>query len=1031
MAYGGTGLPSPDSGNVLTQAPNVVDAERFTNAQAWGHIAQVGEKIATAGATAMRDAEHQRQVGYLADRENAVNDWTVENRAKSAFKPDEFKSNAEAFRDGTIANAEPWAVPHLSRYINQHTNSAYAGILHEKLAQDKHLSSEALTTNILTSENDLVGAAMGGLPIATHAMALRARLDAAVTAGFHPKEWADARFEMTLSKAADETAARSAVEIYHKAGYEPAVDHLRTNILENNELSLKPEQKQAAFRRGMEAIRLEKQIDLQQRGALNIEAHDMKSKIDAGVPVDEGAFRDLQSALARSGAASAHRSLTVAWEVKQQTRGMSVDQLAQSTNVARANAIVSVSTPGGAKVNVSQQAAPAFVGFLTDLEAAGAPVKDVGGYNPRNIAGTNTPSQHSYGNAIDIDQTGRNESGIKAWGIANADKLAAIEAKWGMKGGQNFSNPDWGHWEWTGAGAAPSQPTSPYHGDIAKGVQAAFVAQARKDLPNYKEAIERGAYLDHDSMAAVRYAGKVSGDAHWEREVENLAIANEVGLRTQDLPIEQRQAARDSVMAELKTSGLSPVDQNYINDIVKRTAALRDKQVRDDPVGYSIDQGWGTPTPLDLSTLDKARYGLQERILRVRGVAEHERTPVGIPLRQSERDAYANAISNGKPEQAGIAMGALATVPDDMIGKVLGSEEIKTALTGAIHSADPARYSQAMTFMSSMWKRQPDLTAHVFGGDAVAELKNWETNGRYMTPEQLADDRKRKVLDPQAVEFQKTQIEAARTQLKPIKFEDVVAKFDTSHWFTPGPIARATGSQPLPPTPTDPTKPLPAMSQGERNAFMGDFETQAAKLMAGGMKKDDAVKQAVEMMKTVWKPSALNGNRLMRDAPEFAAAPSGELYNPEIDGSRDWMKKQLEDTIAKETGKPVETITERAAYRAARDAARDAGTSTPQGVRGGSNYQLVPDDRTKAEIQRGVSPSYNVVVQDKTSQKWEVMKWRMQFSADDARAQSYGMSQEATDRRNRVTAVDDALRAIDARGGAGRELIRQADRAGQ
>jgi hypothetical protein len=57
------------------------------------------------------------------------------------------------------------------------------------------------------------------------------------------------------------------------------------------------------------------------------------------------------------------------------------------------------------------------------------------------------------------------------------------------------------------------------------------------------------------------------------------------------------------------------------------------------------------------------------------------------------------------------------------------------------------------------------------------------------------------------------------------------------------------------------------------------------------------------------------------------------------------------------------------------------------------------------------------------------MKWRMQFSVDEARAQSYGMQPEQDERRNYLTAIDDAMRANIAAGGASRALIRQVDRA--
>lgn len=57
----------------------------------------------------------------------------------------------------------------------------------------------------------------------------------------------------------------------------------------------------------------------------------------------------------------------------------------------------------GHSFNVNRQVAPIFVAFLDDLWAQGYRPVSIGGHNERNIAGTNTPSLHADGLAIDID----------------------------------------------------------------------------------------------------------------------------------------------------------------------------------------------------------------------------------------------------------------------------------------------------------------------------------------------------------------------------------------------------------------------------------------------------------------------------------------------------------------------------------------------------------------------------------------------------------------------------------------------------
>jgi hypothetical protein len=67
--------------------------------------------------------------------------------------------------------------------------------------------------------------------------------------------------------------------------------------------------------------------------------------------------------------------------------------------------LVQVTSPSGVKVTVAKDAAEAFTGLLADLEKSGYKIaqSETGGFNDRNIAGTNTPSQHSFGHAVDIN----------------------------------------------------------------------------------------------------------------------------------------------------------------------------------------------------------------------------------------------------------------------------------------------------------------------------------------------------------------------------------------------------------------------------------------------------------------------------------------------------------------------------------------------------------------------------------------------------------------------------------------------------
>jgi hypothetical protein len=125
--------------------------------------------------------------------------------------------------------------------------------------------------------------------------------------------------------------------------------------------------------------------------------------------------------------------------------------------------IATVKTPNDQKWSVHRQAAPDFQNFLEELHASGyAPVSS-GGYNLRNIRGTNQLSQHAFGNAIDINAPANPQGGTKMDLPANVGELAA---KHNLEWGGNWkNNPDPMHFEWKGprdqktpTGVSPTKP---------------------------------------------------------------------------------------------------------------------------------------------------------------------------------------------------------------------------------------------------------------------------------------------------------------------------------------------------------------------------------------------------------------------------------------------------------------------------------------------------------------------------------------------------------------------------------------------
>lgn len=101
--------------------------------------------------------------------------------------------------------------------------------------------------------------------------------------------------------------------------------------------------------------------------------------------------------------------------------------------------LTSIAAPGGAKFTVAASVADKFQGLVTDLEKAGYTIDPAtsGGYNPRVIAGTNTPSLHAHGLAIDVNWHS-NARGENTPSDLPPDLARALAAKHGLTWGGDW-----------------------------------------------------------------------------------------------------------------------------------------------------------------------------------------------------------------------------------------------------------------------------------------------------------------------------------------------------------------------------------------------------------------------------------------------------------------------------------------------------------------------------------------------------------------------------------------------------------------
>jgi hypothetical protein len=115
-------------------------------------------------------------------------------------------------------------------------------------------------------------------------------------------------------------------------------------------------------------------------------------------------------------------------------------QQSSNTRPGGSPTLTSIVAPGGAKITVAQAVAPRFQALVDDLEREGYKLDPAttGGYNPRNIRGTNTPSHHASGNAIDVNWQ-RNARGANTPSDIPPDLARRLAAKHGLVWGGDWA----------------------------------------------------------------------------------------------------------------------------------------------------------------------------------------------------------------------------------------------------------------------------------------------------------------------------------------------------------------------------------------------------------------------------------------------------------------------------------------------------------------------------------------------------------------------------------------------------------------
>jgi uncharacterized protein (TIGR02594 family) len=480
--------------------------------------------------------------------------------------------------------------------------------------------------------------------------------------------------------------------------------------------------------------------------------------------------------------------------------------------------------------------------------------------------------------------------------------------------------------------------------DLTERIRDFTTADRKLELPSVAE------------MASLAEEVGFLGTPDQKRQVAELGAQAEYGAEFRQLSAPKRAEVIAAWDTKLQEGG-----DKFARDL-KAKLDHSDETIRNefkrDPYGAQYQFGVGTQPLAALDFKDPAQMQavLAEKVKQQATIRASQEVGAFSAFRPAEAESFRGFLGTATAEQVAGAFAALRKLDDETLFETLSDKPVADGVRAAMRSTDPAKYTAVMSNVDAIYARGPEQTSKLLGDEGKHDLFTWQSNRRYMDAETLTKDRQRSA-DPQVSEQQKVAMAKGQELARKKKPADVVAGFDDSFGITPGVIARnVTGTQPLAPVDAETI-----------NTLMGDYETVFERRYADTRDPDTAHTQTIDFLKDKWSRSEINGGRLMLRAPE-------RVY-PAIDGSYDWMKKQVEDALTQKFGARVpEPIL------------------SEQELKGGPlqkpaswDYVLVSDRTTEAEAQRfdkskpisdtNRAPSYVVVVRNNllTRPEWNVV----------------------------------------------------------
>lgn len=300
-----------------------------------------------------------------------------------------------------------------------------------------------------------------------------------------------------------------------------------------------------------------------------------------------------------------------------------------------ADGMAVIASGSGARFRVNADHASRFQGLITDLEAMGVEIKgdQSGGYAKRNIRGSNKPSEHSFGRAIDLNWN-ENQMGSSGGSLVDqigADKLRELASKHGLKWGGDFKRrPDPMHFEvdrgaspasappvagrsmvaYAGMGGSDAAPTAEdYTGpfqSLSVAKRRAIWGQAEAQFDKVKKGVEsvikkqmevssEGNLPPAPILDEIERQVKAIGDPMLAAQYDAMLQRAEITRAYQKAPPQAVEARVRELEGMAAQHGETPEMRAEVEHL-KKLGASTQKWVNDDPMTWAHRTGINVPT---------------------------------------------------------------------------------------------------------------------------------------------------------------------------------------------------------------------------------------------------------------------------------------------------------------------------------------------------------------------------------------------------------------------------------------------------